>query len=148
MTGSMFLSILVLMGGFAFGQQRGAVEQQYAALCAGCHGETATGTDRGPGLINNRALRRRGEAQIRRVIREGTAGGMPGFPLPEAQMAPLAAYVHAMNASAYDSKPAGDMAAGKAFFFGKGQCATCHMVRGRGGVYGLLLQPLVPYDRR
>ncbi len=136
MTGSMFLSILVLMGGFAFGQQRGAGEQQYAALCAGCHGETATGTDRGPGLINNRALRRRGEAQIRRVIREGTTGGMPGFPLPEAQMAPLAAYVHAMNASAYDSKPAGDMAAGKAFFFGKGQCATCHMVRGRGGSNG------------
>ena len=30
----------------------------------------------------------------------------------------------------------GDPAAGERFFAGKGNCASCHMVRGRGGVLG------------
>jgi PQQ-dependent dehydrogenase (methanol/ethanol family) len=34
--------------------------------------------------------------------------------------------------SALDMKPAGDSIAGKEFFFGKGQCSTCHMVHGSG----------------
>jgi hypothetical protein len=33
-------------------------------------------------------------------------------------------------------KLAGDVAKRKAFFFGKGNCSTCHMVRGIGGVQG------------
>ena len=30
----------------------------------------------------------------------------------------------------------GDRAAGKEFFFGKGQCVSCHMVYGEGGAIG------------
>src|SRR5262249_1477424 len=30
----------------------------------------------------------------------------------------------------------GDAAAGAAFFFGKGNCFSCHMVKGRGGLLG------------
>ena len=37
-----------------------------------------------------------------------------------------------MNATAFDVNPAGDVAAGEQFFFGKGQCGSCHMVAGRG----------------
>ncbi len=110
--------------------------RQYTALCAGCHGEAAGGTDRGPALVNNRGLRRRGENQIRDLIRNGTQGGMPGFPLPAAQLDPLVKYVRAFNASAFEAKPAGDIEAGRAFFHGKGACASCHMVRGAGGSNG------------
>src|SRR3954453_8942243 len=104
--------------------------EQYARLCASCHGVAATGSERGPSLLDNRSLRSRSEKQIHDLIRRGTAGGMPAFALPEEQLQPLAQWVRSLNASAYDLKPAGDLAAGERFFFGKGQCATCHMVRG------------------
>jgi PQQ-dependent dehydrogenase (methanol/ethanol family) len=113
-----------------------AQEANYVALCAGCHGNSAAGTDRGPALINSRAMRRRSESQIREIIRNGTPGGMPGFPLPDDRLTPLTRYVRSLNASANELKPAGDVAAGQAFFAGKGRCATCHMVRGAGGTNG------------
>lgn len=95
-------------------------EQLFSRNCAGCHGEGATGTDRGPSFINSRSLRGRSEAQIHDVIRNGTPGGMPAFPLTEADLVPLARFVRAFNASAFDIKPAGDADAGERFFFDKG----------------------------
>jgi PQQ-dependent dehydrogenase (methanol/ethanol family) len=61
---------------------------------------------------------------------------MPPFALPNEQLSSLATWVHSLNASAYDVKPAGDSSAGETFFFGKGQCGSCHMVASRGGVNG------------
>lgn len=61
---------------------------------------------------------------------------MPGFDLPQPQLQSLAAWVHSRNSSANGTKPAGDLAAGENFFFSKGQCATCHMVHGRGASNG------------
>jgi PQQ-dependent dehydrogenase (methanol/ethanol family) len=109
---------------------------QFARLCAGCHGEAASGTDRGPSFVNSRSLRRRSQDQIRAIIHDGTSGGMPAFTLSEEELNALARYVRSFNASAYDVKPSGDAASGEMFFFGKGQCATCHMVRGRGAANG------------
>ena len=60
--------------------------EPYGKLCAGCHGDSATGTDRGPNLVNARSLRSRSEARIRQTISQGTPGGMPAFPLPDAQI--------------------------------------------------------------
>ena len=70
------------------------------------------------------------------TIKSGTSGGMPAFSLPEDQLSPLADYVHSLNATAFESKPAGVAAAGERFFFGEGNCAACHMVAGRGGSNG------------
>ncbi len=114
----------------------GAEPEQFAKLCAGCHGDGGVGTDRGPALVNNRKLGKRSEEQIERLIRNGTQGGMPPFPLAESELRPLARWVHALNATAYDVKPEGDERAGERFFFGKGGCGSCHMVEGRGGVNG------------
>ena len=61
---------------------------------------------------------------------------MPAFALPEDQLQPLARWVRSLNVSAYDLRPSGDVDAGQRFFFGKGQCASCHMVRGLGGSNG------------
>src|SRR3954465_3052521 len=72
-------------------------EKQYATLCAGCHGEGATGTERGPALLNNRRLRSRSEDQIRNLIQKGTQTGMPPFALPDAELRSLARWVHSMN---------------------------------------------------
>ncbi|MGI8990334.1 MAG: PQQ-binding-like beta-propeller repeat protein, partial [Bryobacteraceae bacterium] len=111
-------------------------KQTFAKLCAACHGEGATGTDRGPALVDNGTLRKRSASEIHDLIRSGTRGGMPAFPLPEEQLQPLALWVHSLNASAYDVKPAGDTGSGERFFFGEGKCATCHMIAGRGKVNG------------
>jgi len=74
--------------------------------------------------------------EIRDIIRDGTRGGMPPFPLPEERLLQLATWVRSMNVSAFDMKLSGNAAAGKTFFFGNGNCSSCHMVRGIGGVQG------------
>jgi len=47
-----------------------------------------------------------------------------------------------MNVAAFDVAPEGDAAAGEAFFFGKGQCASCHTAKGRGRSVGPALSNL------
>jgi PQQ-dependent dehydrogenase (methanol/ethanol family) len=110
--------------------------RRYELLCSGCHGAGATGTERGPALAGSRSLRSRSVKQIAEVIRKGTQGGMPPFSLSDEQLVPLATWVHSLNASACDAAPSGDVAAGERIFYGSGQCASCHMVAGRGGVNG------------
>lgn len=113
------------------------VKQTYAKLCSGCHGADAHGTQQGPGLAGNAWLRRRSIPQLRKVIRNGVpAAGMPPFDLPGETLDGLAALVASLNASAAESAVPGNRAAGKEFFFGKGQCASCHMVDGRGEPIG------------
>jgi len=74
---------------------------------------------------------------IRNAIRNGfPSAGMPPFRLQPNQLEDLVAYVHALRSPAVDSPPPGDAAEGERFFFGKGDCATCHTVRGRGGWIG------------
>ena len=135
---SAWIVTAVLWSAFPAGAQdadRGRPEQ-YARLCAACHGEAATGTERGPALLDNRSLRSRSEKQIHDLIQSGSPGRMPAFSLPEDQLQSLARWVRSLNASAYDLEPPGDAGAGERFFFGKGQCASCHMVRGLGKANG------------
>ena len=63
--------------------------KQFDQRCAGCHGEGGAGGDRAPALINNRGLRSRSERQIEYLIKNGTSGGMPGFPCPEVTVTAL-----------------------------------------------------------
>ncbi len=111
-----------------------SIPASYRKYCAPCHGDNAMGTDRGPGLVDSRSLRRRQEVQIRNIIKNGTRGGMPAFALADAELTPLAQAVRSWNASAFDAKPPGDTAAGKVFF--DRNCLTCHMVRGHGASNG------------
>ncbi|MBI1899407.1 MAG: PQQ-binding-like beta-propeller repeat protein [Acidobacteria bacterium] len=113
------------------------VKQVYAKLCGGCHGVDALGTQQGPGLAGNPWMRRRSNQSLRRIIRNGIpAAGMPGFDLPEATLDALVTLIASLNASAAETSVPGDRTAGKAFFFGKGQCASCHMVYGEGAPIG------------
>lgn len=61
---------------------------------------------------------------------------MPAFDLPAATLDALTTLIVSLNASAAKSSVPGDRAAGKQFFFGKGQCASCHMVSGEGAAIG------------
>jgi PQQ-dependent dehydrogenase (methanol/ethanol family) len=113
------------------------VKNLYAKLCAGCHGADARGTQQGPGLAGNASVRRRSIQNLRNLIRNGIpAAGMPPFDLPSGTLDALAALVASLNSSAAESTVPGDRTAGKEFFFGKGQCASCHMVYGDGKPIG------------
>src|ERR1700758_1444207 len=89
----------------AFVPPAAAQDHEFAKLCAACHGADASGTDRGPALKNNRNLRGRPESEILNLIRNGTPGGMPPFPLTPERLQPLARFVRSLNASAYDIQP-------------------------------------------
>jgi PQQ-dependent dehydrogenase (methanol/ethanol family) len=110
--------------------------EQFKRLCESCHGAGGAGGDRAPALLDNRELRSRSQNQIAELIKNGTRGGMPPFSLPENELQMLASWVRALNVPASEVKPLGNGAAGEEFFFGKGQCGTCHMVHGRGKVNG------------
>ena len=111
-----------------------AAQKQFDNTCAGCHGEGGAGGDRAPALTNNINLRIMNAAQIQDLIKTGTPGGMPAFNLPDGTLQQLASWLRSLNQSALDTKPAGDVAAGEALFFG--QCSGCHMVQGHGKANG------------
>ncbi len=132
------LLIAALWSGPALAQSLGqdAAQKRFDSTCESCHGEDGAGGDRAPALMNNPFLRTQNEAQIRELISNGTPGGMPAFKLPDGELRALAQWIHSLNMSAFDTKMAGNVAAGEAAFFGKGQCAGCHMVQGRGKANG------------
>ena len=108
----------------------------FQKVCSSCHGAGGTG-GRAASLVDNRRLRALSPAEIENIIRNGMPNGMPPFgSMPEADLQAVTAFVRSFNASAFDVQPAGDVAAGGMFFSGKGQCATCHIARGRGAAGG------------
>jgi PQQ-dependent dehydrogenase (methanol/ethanol family) len=114
-----------------------AGRRHFEARCAACHGADGKGGERGPDVISTNSARRRSADELGELIRRGMpAAGMPAFQLPEKEMRELVAFVRYLSAPAIESAAPGDVAAGEAFFFGKGNCASCHMVKGRGGLLG------------
>ncbi len=129
-----------LPAGMAQAQESG--KRQYQSLCVGCHGEDGTGGGHGPGFVDVRRSRASSQQAVRNLILNGIpGGGMPAFKIPNEQADAIAAYVMDLKrpnaGGGAEGGPApGDALAGERFFTGKGNCLTCHMVRGRGGVLG------------
>ncbi len=61
---------------------------------------------------------------------------MPAFDLPAPTVEALAALVTSLNAWAAEANVPGDRARDKEFFFGAGQCTSCHLVFGGGAPIG------------
>ncbi|MBI3695279.1 MAG: PQQ-dependent dehydrogenase, methanol/ethanol family [Acidobacteria bacterium] len=111
--------------------------KQFEGLCAGCHGAEGAGGEHASNIVSSRGARRRSQQELGEIIRKGvSAAGMPAFDLGEREMDQLVRYVRSLVAPAIENPAAGDAAAGEAFFAGKGQCASCHKVQGRGGLAG------------
>src|SRR5215470_19405408 len=110
-----------------------AGKRHFEARCAACHGADGKGGERGPDIVSTENARRRSADDLSELIRRGLpAGGMPAFQLPVRELQELVAFVRFLSAPAIESAVAGDVAAGAAFFFGKGNCSSCHTVKGRG----------------
>ncbi|HUI78024.1 MAG TPA: c-type cytochrome, partial [Bryobacteraceae bacterium] len=121
----------------ASAQQIDVGRRQFAARCASCHGADGAGGEFGPSILD---IRRSGPAasrSIRNIITEGVPeSGMPPFSLPQEELDPLVTFVEGLRAPAAVQPSPGDADAGETYFFGKGNCVSCHMVTGRGGVLG------------
>jgi PQQ-dependent dehydrogenase (methanol/ethanol family) len=61
---------------------------------------------------------------------------MPAFDLPTETIDTLATMIASWNAVAARTGVPGDVAAGRRFFVGKGQCVSCHMALGEGSGIG------------
>jgi putative heme-binding domain-containing protein len=105
----------------------------YIATCAQCHGpngDLVSGVDLRRGLFR----RATNDDELGRVITNGVTGaGMPAFNLPPAELTAVIAYIRA-GFDQTSSVRVGDTARGRAVYDGKGDCAACHRVRGRGAL--------------
>jgi len=111
--------------------------RQFETRCGGCHGADGMGGERAPAIGADDRERLQSDDSVRELIHTGIPdAGMPAFNLPEPDLSQLVAFVRSRVSSARDSMPPGDPEAGRAFFFGAGRCAECHMIDSRGGVNG------------
>lgn len=102
----------------------------YNAQCFQCHGRDG---DQISGIDLRRGLFRHSQSDedLAQTITRGTPGGMPAFKLEPAELTGIVAFIRAgFDTSA--SVRVGDAARGRAVFQGKGECASCHRVAGRG----------------
>jgi cytochrome c oxidase cbb3-type subunit 3 len=139
----MMYAVLVLGGTLlpskAQVQQANQGAQRFVEYCAGCHGADARGGDKAPPLISPSRVAA-SEEDAMRVVRDGTAQGMPPFAqIGEANITAVVHYLRVLQGESADtnnrSEPAvpGDPNLGRELFFGKAQCSACHMMQGRGG---------------
>jgi putative heme-binding domain-containing protein len=114
--------------------------QRFMEYCAGCHGADARGGDKAPTLISGTNTTNRSEADLFRIVHDGTKGGMPSFAqIGDANIRAVVQFLRSLENSTA-STPAtaetivtGDADAGRALYFGKAQCAQCHLMQGKGG---------------
>jgi putative heme-binding domain-containing protein len=112
----------------------------YNGACTTCHGLNGAAGEIGPGLaIPGRSYERNTDAQIFNAIKEGIpATVMPAHKnkLGDDQIWKITAYVKGLRGTAIDAPSPGDATHGEALFWAKGECGSCHMVRGRGSITG------------
>ncbi len=104
----------------------------YTSQCTNCHGpngDQVSGVDLRSGRFRNAAS----DDDLRRIVTNGIAGtSMPGRRLDPPDMVGLIAYLRNMRDFKAGSVALGDPVRGQALFEGKGKCATCHRVNGKG----------------
>lgn len=104
----------------------------FGEQCTVCHGGNGDGVA-GVDLRANQFKRSTNDNDLRTVITSGVEGtGMPSFKFEQPELTAVIAYIR--NMRTFNSKDAfsGDAARGRALYEGKGECAKCHRVNGKG----------------
>ena len=104
----------------------------YGQQCRACHGNTGDGVPAVDLKLGRFASSDNDEA-IAKVITGGVPGkGMPGFTFEPREVTSLVAFIRAGFDEASLSIKLGNAQRGRTLFEGKGECATCHRVNGKG----------------
>lgn len=114
--------------------------RRYTQFCAGCHGADGKGGDKAASIATTQSVISRSDAELFRIVRDGTRQGMPPFAqIGDANIAAVVHYLRILQQNAVPASASGAVAtpgntsSGRALFFGKAGCSSCHMVRGQGG---------------
>ena len=105
----------------------------YSSQCVQCHGGNGDGIS---GVDLRRGVFRRATSDddLGRVISNGVPGaGMPPFKLEPAELTGVIAFIRA-GFDQTASVRVGDPARGRSVYEGKGACASCHRIGGRGAL--------------
>ena len=110
-------------------------EKIFAGSCAECHGLDGRGGERAPNIAENPSVQRLSDDQIFGVIENGIPGtGMPAFhTLESSDIKSVVAYLRTLQGTKKAAELPGDPDRGKAIFFGRAKCSSCHMIAGEGG---------------
>ncbi len=111
--------------------------------CAFCHGRDAAGGETGPDLTRSKLVNRDVEGdKIGEVVRNGRPEkNMPHFNFSRPEMLSLVSFIHVQASNAQANKGSrrgvdvadlqtGNVTAGKQYFNGPGECASCHSPSG------------------
>jgi cytochrome c oxidase cbb3-type subunit 3 len=124
--------------------------QEFQSNCAGCHGADGRGGDKGPAIATLPSIVALSEIELTKIVRDGTAAGMPSFDrLGDAKITAVVRYLRTLQGKTAVSdteKLTGDAVAGRALYFGKAECSSCHMVSTAGlGQGGFIASDLTSY---
>ena len=126
----------VLTNTYTSAEDVAAGAKVFRAHCSTCHGRNAEGY-RGPNLTLGRFRHGDTDGQLFLNILTGVPGtSMGGVYLPDRQIWQIISYVRSLAGSKNDVPVPGDAGRGKAVFFEKGDCSTCHRISGTGGRRG------------
>src|SRR5215510_12657174 len=105
----------------------------YNANCITCHGANGDSVS-GVNLRGGQFRRVASDSDLNRLIQTGIPGtAMPPGRFSTGELAALVAYIRSMHD--YDTRPVkGDARRGQTIFEGKGACASCHRVKGKGSL--------------
>lgn len=104
--------------------------------CAGCHGPEGRG-GRAPELTAVEMHHGDSAEALFRTVRFGVSGTeMSGTRFPDKRVWQIVSYLQSLRKQPSRVDVRGDRLRGKALFEGKGGCANCHWVNGKGGRLG------------
>lgn len=104
----------------------------YSGQCAPCHGATGD-TVSGINLRRGQFRRPMSDDDLKGTITNGiSSAGMPPFQLQASELDGLIAFIRAGFDLGGLAVKVGEATKGKPIFEGKGECATCHRVAGKG----------------
>jgi cytochrome c oxidase cbb3-type subunit III len=104
--------------------------------CTACHGVDGNEGERAPALVGDRRFFRLSERALYETIKNGipgTAMMAMGAAMDDKDVWRVVVFIRAMRGSASETDVAGNVEHGHVIFAGKGGCAKCHAIQGKGG---------------
>ena len=142
-TGCFALATVIFIGGTgsASGQDHvGQYEQAdiefgaqlYGANCTRCHGDAGDEVD-GVDLRTGQYSRADSDPELMRLIRTGIRDtAMPPNDFSRSELTGIVSFLRTMRDFDLSAVTLGDQVRGQSLFAGKGDCASCHRVKGQG----------------
>jgi cytochrome c oxidase cbb3-type subunit III len=126
---------LFLLSAAALYGQTDAGEKIFSSSCAACHSLDGRGGGHAPNIAAGSAAQSYSDDRIAAIVHNGIpSGGMPSFSsLSSAEIQEVVKHLRGLQASGSSPGGKGNPVAGRALFFGKGDCSSCHMAEGKGG---------------